>query len=153
MIPKKNEAVNAGLDELESNASRLRALGLRVTPQRKAVWAAFEGGRAGHLSADEVLRRARRQLPGLSQGTVYNALGEFVAAGLLRAIASPGARLYDPNLEPHHHFRCRGCGRLHDIQPARLGRRGLTETGFLVEGAEVIFEGLCPNCVQGGRED
>jgi Fe2+ or Zn2+ uptake regulation protein len=128
-------------------AAVLRRHGLRVTPQRRAVWAAVMGA-GGHVSAEEVLRRARRRLPELSRATVYNALNEFVAAGLLSVVAGEAAQLYDPNTAPHHHFRCRACGRLFDVQPpgvAQLGR-ALGRGGFTVEQTQVVFEGLCGDC-------
>ncbi len=124
----------------------LRAHGLRVTPQRRAIWAAFEEGRAGHLSADEVLRRARAELPELSRGTVYNALGELVAAGLLTTVAGDGAQLYDPNPQPHHHFRCSGCNELFDVQLKGLERLTPIEPGFRAHRTQVLLEGTCPGC-------
>ncbi|HXH07961.1 MAG TPA: Fur family transcriptional regulator [Vicinamibacterales bacterium] len=128
-------------------AAILRRHGLRVTPQRRAVWTAVMSA-GGHVSADDVLRRARRRLPELSRATVYNALNEFVAAGLLAIVTGDGVQLYDPNLAPHHHFRCRACRRLFDVQPpgvARLGR-ALGRGGFTVEQTQVVFEGLCGDC-------
>jgi Fe2+ or Zn2+ uptake regulation protein len=130
----------------ERIADLLRGQGLRVTPQRRAVWAAFENGRAGHLTAHEVLRRARRRVPEVSRATVYNALSEFVAAGLLSAIEGTGPQLYDPNVAPHHHFRCRVCHRLVDVHPRDADRVALAEPGYVVERTRVVFEGVCPSC-------
>src|SRR5919112_544530 len=97
---------------------RLRMAGLRVTPQRRAVWAAFREGERGHLTADEVYEVARRELPELSRATVYNSLAELVRAELLQTVKGLGAVRYDSNLDPnHHHFHCRGCGRLYDVHP------------------------------------
>jgi Fur family ferric uptake transcriptional regulator len=137
------EQVEKGVPEL------LRERGLRVTPQRRAVWCAFEAGSAGHLSADDVFRAASRELPELSRATVYNALNEFVAAGLLTAIEGAGVQLFDANVRPHHHFRCRSCRRLFDVHPSGIERLGLTEDGFAVERTKVLFEGLCGTCAAG----
>ena len=132
---------------------RLRAAGLRVTPQRRAVWSAFERGNNGHLTADEVLKRARRELPELSRATVYNSLTKLVEVGLLRTVERRGAVLYDPNPDPrHHHFRCRGCDRLYDVHVE--GIQGLVisdDQGFVVDRKNVLFEGLCPRCSSRGR--
>ena len=133
----------------EATAALLREHGLRVTPQRRAIWSAFEGGGAGHLSADEVLRRARRELPELSRATVYNALGELVASGLLEPLDGQGSQLYDANLAAHHHFRCRSCKRLSDVHPAGVERLRLDANGFRIEQTRVVFEGLCPDCSRG----
>ncbi len=101
---------------------KMREAGLRVTPQRRAVWQAFGEGGGGHLAADEVFARARRGLPELSRATVYNTLAAFVEVGMLQAVESRGAVLYDPNPDPdHHHFRCRRCDRLYDVPVEGVG--------------------------------
>jgi Fur family transcriptional regulator, stress-responsive regulator len=133
--------------------AKMREAGLRVTPQRRAVWSAFGDGEGGHLAADEVFARARRRLPELSRATVYNTLAAFVEAGMLQAVESRGAVLYDPNPDPdHHHFRCRGCDRLYDV-PVE-GVEGLRISGadeFVVDQTTVLLRGLCPLCSPAAR--
>lgn len=127
---------------------KIRAAGLRVTPQRRAVWSAFGSGEGGHLAADEVFVRARRGLPELSRATVYNTLAAFVEAGMLQAVESRGAVLYDPNPDPdHHHFRCRGCDRLYDVHVEGVeDLRIVGGRGFAVDRKAVLLRGLCPLC-------
>lgn len=129
---------------------KLRESGLRITPQRRAVWSVFERRANGHLTADEVYEKARRELPELSRATVYNTLAALVDAGLLRAVESRGALLYDPNPDPaHHHFRCRECERLFDVHIEGLeDLRIAGERGFSVEQRAVVFTGLCPECAK-----
>jgi len=128
------------------HASRIRAAGLRVTPQRRAILGAFAPG-AGHLTAEEVYERARIEVPELARATVYNALGELVRAGLLRSVEGFGAVRYDSNLdESHHHFRCRSCGRLFDVHPRAADQIELDDGGFTVERVQVLLEGSCPEC-------
>src|ERR671916_1656762 len=98
---------------------KMREAGLRVTPQRRAVWLAFGEEDDGHLAADEVFARARRGLPEPSRATVYNTLAAFVEVGMPQAVESRGAVLYDPN--PDHHFRCRRCDRLYDVPVEGVG--------------------------------
>jgi Fur family ferric uptake transcriptional regulator len=130
---------------------KMREAGLRVTPQRRAVWEAF--GEDGHLAADEVFARARRGLPELSRATVYNTLAAFVGVGMLQAVESRGAVLYDPNPDPtHHHFRCRNCDRLYDVRVE--GVEGLlipAEEGLVVESKTVLLRGLCFACSAAGE--
>lgn len=129
-------------------AARLRTVGLRATPQRRAVLAAFAGGASGHLTAQAVSERARREVPELARATVYKALGELVRVGLLQVVPGPGAARYDPNPDrDHQHFRCRCCGALHDVEVAGLGGLRLRSgTGFVTERRTIVFEGLCPKC-------
>lgn len=129
---------------------RLREAGLRVTSQRRAVWSAFENGESGHLTADEVFEKARRDLPELARATVYNALGEFVRAGLLQVVESRGAALYDPNPDPsHHHFRCRVCDQLYDVHIEGIEGLNISDDGFEAEHKTVTFIGVCPGCHAG----
>jgi Fur family ferric uptake transcriptional regulator len=130
---------------------RLRAAGLRVTPQRRAVWSAFEAGTNRHLTADEVFGKARRELPELARATVYNTLAALVDAGLLREVESRGAVLYDPNPDPtHQHFRCRACGGLYDVHVEGVGElRVSDQREFVVHERTVLLEGLCPSCASG----
>jgi Fe2+ or Zn2+ uptake regulation protein len=129
---------------------RLRQAGLRVTPQRRAVLDAFRGGESGHLTAEEVFRAARREIPELARATVYNALAELVRVGLLQTVEGLGAVRYDPNLDPdHHHFHCLRCGRLYDVSPQ--GVEGVKLVGsFEVRRKLVLFEGVCEQCASGG---
>jgi Fur family peroxide stress response transcriptional regulator len=129
----------------EDFADALRERGLRPTPQRRAVWSVFAGADS-HLSADDVLTQARRTLPEIARGTVYNALGELVTAGLLGTIHVGNAQLYDANLEPHEHFRCTSCGTIYDVRPRGVDELRLDEPGFSVNRLEVLFEGTCPSC-------
>lgn len=131
---------------------KMREAGLRVTPQRRAVWSAFGDGEDGHLAADEVFVRARRGLPELSRATVYNTLAAFVGAGMLQAVESRGAVLYDPNPDPdHHHFRCRGCDRLYDVPVEGVGELRISGGGeFVVDRTTVLLRGLCPACSAAG---
>ena len=130
-------------------AARMRAAGLRVTPQRRAILGAFGGGATGHLTAEEVYELAGAELPELARATVYNTLGELVRVGLLRSVEGFGAVRYDPNLdESHHHFRCLSCGRLYDVHPRGADRIELTDGEFMVERTQVLLEGTCAECAK-----
>lgn len=124
----------------------LRRRGLRSTPQRRAIFAAFHGGRAEHLSADEVYANASRSLPDLSRGTVYATLAEFTETGLLSAFGASEPVRYETNTAPHSHFRCRVCLRLFDLTGSALAPEQIRERGFTVERVEIRAEGVCVDC-------
>ena len=131
-------------------AQLLRTHGLRATAQRRAIYSVFADAAAAdasnaHLSAEEVFQQARLQLPELSRATVYNALGELAEAGLLGVVEGPGPRRFDANVMPHHHFRCRQCHELHDVDLDNVDVT-LRERGFKVQSSHVLLEGLCPRC-------
>lgn len=135
-----------GNEAAGSFAEILRAHGFRVTPQRRAIMAAFAGEQPAHLSPQEVLRRARVQLPELARATVYHTLGEFVASGVLSVVDYGGSQLFERHVEEHQHFRCRSCGRLYNVHASAIEELQLDEPGFSVERSQIIFHGVCPSC-------
>jgi methylated-DNA-[protein]-cysteine S-methyltransferase len=106
----------------------------------------FEGGRAEHLSADEVYARAAESLPDLSRGTVYAALAEFSELGLLAASGSPEPVRYETNTTHHSHFRCRLCLRIFDLLSGLQSPEEITDPGFTVERVDTRAEGICADC-------
>jgi Fur family transcriptional regulator, stress-responsive regulator len=127
----------------------LREAGNRITPQRLVLHRALcELGR--HASADEVLREAAPRLPGLSLPTVYAALDLFVRLGVARRVDGAGhVVLYDPRTDRHHHFACRSCGRVLDVD-AHIGDDELARVaraaGLHVDGVDVTLRGACADC-------
>src|SRR5512132_2705946 len=113
----------------------LRGLGLRSTPQRRAILLAFGAGAREHLSADEVHARASRELPDLGRGTVYATLAEFAEAGLLAAFGTSEPVRYETNTAPHDHFRCRLCLRLFALGMLTATAQSLPR-GFTLERIE-----------------
>jgi Fe2+ or Zn2+ uptake regulation protein/O6-methylguanine-DNA--protein-cysteine methyltransferase len=128
-------------------AALLRAHGLRVTPQRRAILGAFTGAPTEHLSADEVHARASSQIPELSRGTVYAALAELTELGLLSAFGSPEPVRYETNATDHQHFRCRLCLRLYDLDLPAVHTAGVAGLGHAVERSTTTVEGICAECV------
>ncbi len=85
-------------------AQALRDHGIQPSAQRLAV-AEYVLRTQDHPSADEVLARVRGRVPMISRATVYNTLNLFVEKGLLRQfVLAEGRLVFDPHVEPHHHF-------------------------------------------------
>jgi Fe2+ or Zn2+ uptake regulation protein len=131
---------------------RLREHGLRATAPRAEVLAALED-LGGHRSADEVRDRlAARGAAELPRSSVYNVLASLAAAGLaMTADAGPGAVLYEAGRQWHHHFVCRSCHRVFDVE-CLVGARPCLTPGTdvgQVDEAQVIFRGVCTECMGG----
>jgi methylated-DNA-[protein]-cysteine S-methyltransferase len=139
----------------EDPGELLRRHSLRVTPQRRAILAAFGGGTTEHLSAEEVHARALRDVPELGRGTVYATLAELNELGILGSVGAPEPVRYETNVAPHHHFRCRLCLRLFDIAIEPPSAAGLEKEGYAVERVTVAAEGICVECssYEQGLED
>jgi len=130
-------------------APQLRARGFRMTPQRMAILHALR--RAGtHLSPTEVYKQARRELPGLTEPTVYRTL-EFLAENGLAYPSSSGSGhlTYQIAGEDHHHVACRVCGSEIEVEHALLEglyRKLESTSGYLRIDSHVTFFGVCPEC-------
>src|SRR3954454_10260652 len=93
----------------------LRERGQRVTSQRLIIGRLLrELDR--HVTAEEVLRRASEQLPGVSLPTVYATLDLLAELGVARRVSVAAPVLYDPRVGDHSHLRCRVCGRVDDLE-------------------------------------
>lgn len=131
-------------------AALLGDAGLRVTPQRLVLLGLLldEGG---HPSAEDLHRRARERLPGLSATSIYKTLHALQDAGLVREVhVGSGPVRFDGPVDRHHHRVCRACGRLADV-PCSAPTDGcvaghVLSDGFALEQVEVTFYGLCADC-------
>ena len=128
--------------------ARLRGAELRLTPQRFAVLEYLTRAE-GHPTADQIAAEINRRFPRASRATVYNALKALRDAGLVREVATEEALTrYESNVEPHHHFICRSCGKIEDVPPEKFAApaRVELEGGHEVETFEVVLRGLCAAC-------
>jgi len=95
---------------------RLRAAGLRPTRQRLALAKLLFAGGHRHVTAESLFKDAKAKRVNLSLATVYNALHDFTARGLLREISIEAGRSYfDTNTTEHHHFYFERSGKLQDL--------------------------------------
>ncbi len=132
--------------------ARLREAELRLTPQRFAVLEYLTRA-AGHPTADQIAAEINRRIPRASRATVYNALKALRDAGLVREVATEEALTrYESNVEPHHHFVCRTCGKIEDVPPEKLKAPGRVELegGHEVETIEIMLRGRCAACARKG---
>ena len=119
----------------------------RQTRQRAAIEQAL--GASHHpVSPEELLARARRKVPGLGIATVYRAIREMTAEGLLTVVELPGApsRYELAGRAHHHHFACRQCNRVFEVDGCPGDLSSLAPRGFALERHEVVLYGLCVEC-------
>jgi Fur family transcriptional regulator, stress-responsive regulator len=132
---------------------RLRSAGLRATSARTAVLGVLDaaGARREHLPVSEVAGRARTIVGALSLQAVYDCLEVLTNAGLARRIEPAGhPSRYESRVgDNHHHLVCRDCDATYDVDCVVGSAPCLTHTpvgDFVVDEAEVIFWGRCPDC-------
>ncbi|MBD0322874.1 MAG: transcriptional repressor [Aldersonia sp.] len=130
-------------------AEQLRHADLRVTRPRIAVLKAVSAH--PHADTETIFGAVRVGLPDVSRQAVYDVLHALTAARLVRRIQPSGlvARYESRVGDNHHHIVCRSCGTIADVDCA-VGEAPCLipsdHNGFLLDEAEVIYWGLCPDC-------
>ena len=134
----------------------LRDVDLRVTRPRVAVLdAVYEHP---HADTNSIIEVVRNDLPDVSHQAVYDVLRAFTDAGLIRHIQPPGSvARYETRIgDNHHHIVCRSCGSIADVDCAVGHAPCLTASddhGFVIDEAEVVYRGLCPDCTAKATND
>jgi len=131
-------------------ADRLTAAGERVTRQRLLVANALAGS-GRQLTAEQLYRSLRRQVPGIGRATVFRTLETLVDAGVARRLELEGhVYAYVACLpKHHHHLACTRCGRVEEIDEAYvtpIARRLAADLGFEIDDARLDFYGRCAAC-------
>lgn len=102
-------------EKLAQFVQRCRQAGLKITPQRIAVYKALVST-TSHPTAEEVLQMVRNELPNISLDTVNRTLITLAEIGAAFVVEGSGQpRRYDGGLENHQHFRCLKCGKIFDF--------------------------------------
>ncbi|OBK24040.1 transcriptional repressor [Mycobacterium asiaticum] len=126
---------------------------LRVTRPRISVMEAVHAH--PHADTDTIFSAVRRGLPDVSRQAVYDVLNALTAVGLVRRIQPAGlVARYEARVgDNHHHVVCRTCGVIGDVDCAVGESPCLTPLddnnvldGFVLDEAEVIYWGICPDC-------
>jgi len=137
--------------------SVLRGHSLRVTAPRLAVLGVLAELPA-HVTVEQVAERARARIGALSTQAVYDILGVFHRAGIVRRIAPAGAAaLFETRVgDNHHHLVCRDCGKTVDVDCVLGAAPCLapaSAAGYEIDEAEITFWGRCPDCATARRTE
>ncbi|MCX7965898.1 MAG: transcriptional repressor [Syntrophorhabdaceae bacterium] len=142
----KNLSTEKLLDEF---INRCRAKGLKITPQRIAIYKEVVTSEE-HPSAEIIYRKIKPLYPNISFDTVNRTLLSFTEMGLIEIVEFTGiSRRYDPNTEKHHHFVCRQCGNIIDFYCNKFDSLDIPEEikeKAMIKKIRVILEGICNNC-------
>lgn len=96
-------------------ADILRNKGLKVTPQRLAIFQTLEGDRK-HPSAEMIYNVLKKSFPSMSLATVYKTLDSFKKSNLIQELSVGGDSFrYDAITCSHPHFFCIECKEVTDL--------------------------------------
>ncbi len=126
---------------------------MRETKQRRIILEELKK-HMDHPGADELYHEVRKVLPRISLGTVYRNLDLLSECGVIRKLEyGSGQKRFDPNPQPHCHFRCVKCGSVKDLPfeievPEPDKNHPWLKTRKIL-GANLEYYGLCTECMAG----
>lgn len=127
----------------------LRARGLRMTPQRRAIVAEVMRA-SGHISPPAIARRVQAEMPGVNASTVYRTLALLEEVGVLaHAHLESGAEYHRAEEAGHVHLHCSNCGADDDLSIREAEALvGLIHRhhGFQPDLTHFAISGLCADC-------
>ena len=136
-------------ESMEAFRARCRETGLKVTPQRTAVYKALLET-TEHPSAEVVFRQVRQVFPSISLDTVNRTLLTLSDIGVAFVVEGSGdAKRFDANLKNHQHFKCLKCRQIIDFHHEPFDHIEVPENlvgRFTVLRTTVYLEGLCDMC-------
>lgn len=101
---------------------RLQGKGLKVTPQRVAIYEAIVTLK-NHPTAENVIEYIKANHPNISVGTVYKVLDSLVENALLKKVKTDKDLMrYDSVLSEHHHLYCSETQRIEDYDDEQLNQ-------------------------------
>jgi len=121
----------------------------RATQQRDAIRnAIYNAGRP--LSVNEIFRSARNEVTNLGIATVYRNLKVLQEEKQIVQVDLPGEppRWETTHSSHHHHFLCRTCDRLFEINNCLADITRLLPSGYTLEEHDILLRGQCDFCVK-----
>ena len=110
------------MNQIEKIRDKLANNGLKVTPQRMAVYEALLNIN-DHPSAERIKEYVSKKNPSISLGTVYKTLETFVDKGLITRVKTENDVMrYDPIIEKHHHLYDQKTDRIYDYYDDELNQ-------------------------------
>ena len=131
----------------------LRNVGLKVTAPRLKMLELLEKAEDRHLTAEAIYRLLLEAGEEIGLATVYRALTQFEAAGLItRHHFEGGQAVYELERGPHHdHIVCIHCGRVEEFYDEVIEKRQRAiaeKLGFNMRDHNLTLYGECgsPAC-------
>ena len=138
--------------------ARLRAVGERMTPARRAVLTVVDAADAAgeHLTAEQIGVRVGDLEPAVHRATLYRTLTSLTELGALAHVHLGGsATVYhlgpgpEDDAHDHAHVQCHACGRVLDVPPDVLddvAARLAADLGFVLDTGHAALLGTCRDC-------
>ena len=129
----------------------LKENSIRITPQRLEILRYLDDHRT-HPTADQIYSYLKEKNPSLSKTTAYNSLKIFKEHSIIQTLTISGLELrYDFKCAMHHHFLCKKCGRIIDIDISCPNIEKIRKEGYQIDEVHGYFKGVCKACLKKRR--
>jgi len=135
----------------DSILKKMKAKGLKLTPQRRAIVEAVVRTSLSHPAASLIYQEARKKFSGLSLSTVYSTLSELSKHGIIKMLEYDRMEnRFEGNIEVHINLVCKGCKKIIDYQlPVFIDPKEVIKTAsFLVTDTRLEYYGYCQECTK-----
>ena len=131
---------------MEKYAQLLKSKKLKVTPQRLHILKYLDERRT-HPTVHDIYTELKEKHPHLSKTTVYNAVETLKEHNLIQSLSISGSEThYEIKKNMHHHFVCKKCGRILDINIECPNIHKVSVEGHIVNEVQGYFIGICKYC-------
>jgi len=120
---------------------------MKITPQRLEIMRYLDENRI-HPTAHQIYSSLKEKNPSLSKTTVYNSLETLRKHNIIQVLTISGSEArYDFKTEMHHHFLCKRCGTIIDIDIKCPYLNKILNGKHRVEEIHGYFKGICKKCL------
>ncbi len=135
-----------GCSSLKKYVKILKDNGIKVTPQRLEIMKYLDEHRI-HPDVDRIYSDLKENNPALSKTTVYNTLETLREHNIICALTISEKELrYDFKNTLHHHFLCKECEKIIDIDIECPNLKKILKGKYRVDEVHGYFKGLCKEC-------
>ncbi len=110
-----------------------------------------------HPTAEYLYSILKEKDSNISLATLYRNLNQLADNGIIKKIDGlETSSHFDHNVNEHYHFICEKCMRVFDISTdvaSDVVKKAENETGFLVKKHDIIFTGICKDCLEKIKEN
>lgn len=109
-----------------------------------------------HPTAEYLYAILKEKEPNISLATLYRNLNQLAENDIIKKIDGlESSSHYDHNTHEHYHFICDKCKRVYDISAdvaPDIVQKTEQQTGFLIKKHDIVFNGLCRECLEQIKE-
>ncbi|HEX9974089.1 MAG TPA: Fur family transcriptional regulator [bacterium] len=121
--------------------------GIKPTYQRIKILEYLDRNHS-HPTVDMIYAALYKKVPTLSKTTVYNTLDIFREYDLVDILTITESEIrYEYILQPHHHFYCKRCSKILDLDVSCVYQDTMCVEGHKIEAIHGYFKGICSECL------